>query len=199
MFRQGLSDNMLALSSSVEHVQSRDGVRALKVCEPLRRSDAAPLDAYDAWIYGTHIVPLMACVVESSGPVLELGCGQWSTPLLRTYCLAAKREFVSVECKREWADKIGQALGMSIEFPDLDALAMREWSVVLVDHDPWYSRVADALRFASAEFVLIHDSNMPEIAELLSESLPKWKFHHEYTAANPNTMILSNTRRIPII
>ena len=87
---------------------------------------------------------------------------------------------------------------MEIKFPYLDALAKKEWSVVLVDHDPWFVRVNDAMRFRSAEFVLVHDSQFLDIAPQLAACLKDWKFHHEYTAVSPSTMILSNSRRIPI-
>lgn len=179
-------------------IDAADDEMVLRSIARLELSEAAPREEHESWIYGTHLVPLMACVVESSGPVLELGCGRWSTPVLRAYCLAAKREFVSVDSNRNWADKIGKPLGMEIKFPYLDALAKKEWSVVLVDHDPWFVRVNDAMRFRSAEFVLVHDSQFLDIAPQLAACLKDWKFHHEYTAVSPSTMILSNSRRIPI-
>jgi hypothetical protein len=180
-------------------IDAADDEMVLRSIARLELSEAAPREEHESWIYGTHLVPLMACVVETSGPVLELGCGRWSTPVLRAYCLAAKREFVSVDSNRKWADRIGKPLGMTIGFPRLEELARREWSVVLVDHDPWFVRVYDANRFSKSEFVLVHDSQFEDIAPQLAQSLPNWQHHYEYTGASPNTMILSNTRRIPVI
>ena len=98
-------------------IDAADDEMVLRSIARRELSEAAPRDEHESWIYGTHLVPLMACVVESSGPVLELGCGRWSTPVLRAYCLAAKREFVSVDSNRNWADKIGKPLGNENRVP----------------------------------------------------------------------------------
>jgi len=41
--------------------------------------------------WGTHQVPLITVVVNTKGPILELGCGDFSTPILHALCTAEKR------------------------------------------------------------------------------------------------------------
>jgi hypothetical protein len=152
--------------------------------------------AHDSWIYGTHLPPLMECLVTTTGTVLEIGCGEWSTPILFAYCLAARREFVSVDTDAGWAARLTTQTGMKIECPpDLYALSLRRWSVVLVDNDPAESRAEAAARFADcAEFVLIHDSENLYVVDTLDSVLDKWKYRLVYDTCVPNTLILSNTR-----
>ena len=52
--------------------------------------------------YATHQVPLMTAILSSSGPVLELGCGWYSTPLVHTLCCHQDRRAVSLETNEEW-------------------------------------------------------------------------------------------------
>jgi len=42
-----------------------------------------PRDAFN-WDYGTHTTPLLTAVLYTTGDVLELGCGDFSTPMLDT-------------------------------------------------------------------------------------------------------------------
>ena len=146
--------------------------------------------------YGTHLPPLLKCVLMTDGPVLELGCGEWSTPVLHALCLVSRRLFVSTETREDWAKQIGDSIGEKILCPpDLSALAKYHWSVVLIDHDPVASRVPDALRLAEfADFILIHDCQYPGIVDELAAVLDRWKYHFCYDSLWPPTMILSNTR-----
>jgi hypothetical protein len=156
---------------------------------------------YPSRSYGSHLHPLLKCALATSGRVLEIGCGEWSTPVIRAYCLATQREFVSAESRAEWADAINSQLGDVVRLDlsgDIDALAAGPWSVVLVDHDPARERAREAAKFArSAEFVLVHDCELGQIADSLAPLLGLWKFREVYTAnGTPHTMILSNTRKL---
>ena len=35
--------------------------------------------------FGTHMVPLINAVINTTGDVFEMGCGDYSTPLLHYY------------------------------------------------------------------------------------------------------------------
>lgn len=52
----------------------------------------------------THQRMLVAALAASQGPVLELGCGHYSTPLLHGYCAAASRMLHTVESDPTWAE-----------------------------------------------------------------------------------------------
>lgn len=52
--------------------------------------------------YGTHVFPLLVAVLNTTGPILEMGCGNFSTPLLHTACAKNKRFLLSAETNADW-------------------------------------------------------------------------------------------------
>jgi hypothetical protein len=54
--------------------------------------------------YGTHIAPLLTAVLATDGPVLELGCGDFSTPLLHAICAKQNRLLVSTDTDKAWLE-----------------------------------------------------------------------------------------------
>ena len=52
--------------------------------------------------WASHLPSLFSCLLATNGPVLEVGAGDWSTPLLRQYCKTAERKFVSIEEDPVW-------------------------------------------------------------------------------------------------
>lgn len=55
--------------------------------------------------YGSHVSLLALAAARSTGPIVEFGCGFWSTPILRR--LAAGREVISYERDADWAEAVG--------------------------------------------------------------------------------------------
>jgi len=53
-------------------------------------------------LWGTHIPVLAACVAKTTGPVLELGCGHYSTRLLHALCGAMGRQLLTVDVNLKW-------------------------------------------------------------------------------------------------
>jgi len=45
----------------------------------------------NGWGYGTHIGPLTTAVMNTAGPVFEMGCGDFSTVILEYICRSQKR------------------------------------------------------------------------------------------------------------
>ena len=154
--------------------------------------------SHESWVFGTHLHPLLTCVLATQGSVLEFGCGEWSTPVLHAYCLSTGRRFVSVDQDRGWADKIGAQLGVVIQTPDISALLKEEWSGVLVDSWPAEERSAIAAAMIHvATFVLVHDYELPMIAEPLDLALRNCRYRRTYCGATPKSIAISATREIP--
>jgi hypothetical protein len=63
--------------------------------------------------FGSHITALIAAVVHTDGPVLELGCGTGSTPQLHAICALSQRKLVSTDTSLEWLTKFSRALTTS--------------------------------------------------------------------------------------
>ena len=53
--------------------------------------------------YGTHLAPLIRAMERTTGPVLELGVGFFSTPYLHYACQSTGRHLTSYETSKTWA------------------------------------------------------------------------------------------------
>lgn len=97
---------------------------------------------------------------DSQLPVLELGCGDGSTPFLRKYCQDNRRSFYSFDNDPEWAKKHD-----SFCIPNWDIFHWfwkKQYSVVLIDEAPGEHRKVALELFASHpihfDIIIIHDS-----------------------------------------
>ena len=54
--------------------------------------------------WGTHMTPLITAVSHTEGPILEMGCGDFSTPILHAICSPTKRFLLTTESHRSWMD-----------------------------------------------------------------------------------------------
>ena len=147
--------------------------------------------------YGSHLPSLLRCVLATRGPVLEIGCGEWSTPVLNAVCRAMGREFASYEPNAVWASRIREATGATI-LSSIIPTPEWPWSVVFVDHDPARARINTALAFAdTAEFIVVHDCQYPGIVELMPFAVKQFKYHFIDKSSPAETAIFSNVREIP--
>lgn len=143
--------------------------------------------------WASHLPALFSCLLATSGAVLEVGAGDWSTPLLRKFCEVSDRYFKSYEEDPVWAGKTGS---IHCEPSDMtrvlaDWAADRKWSVVFLDHNG-HRRAADALLFVdSAEYVVIHDYPSPDIFKALDEK--RWKHQIVDKRARPWTLVLTQS------
>lgn len=113
--------------------------------------------------WATHQELLVACVCGSMGPVLELGCGHYSTPLLHHLCVSAGRHLVSCDTDTGWAKQFAYLccpLHTFIGLSGWDAFDMWDsatWGTVLVDHSPGERRPADMERLRASIYLVAHD------------------------------------------
>lgn len=139
--------------------------------------------------YMTHLPTLFAALLATDGAVLELGAGFVSTPLLRTFCAAANRHFISLDDDLNWA--LACSSVHCRDYFTLPVYVESCWSVVFIDNAPASRRAADALLFRqSAEFVVIHDWESPEIG-----FAHPWPYSR-VDRRQPQTIVLSN-KEIP--
>ena len=146
---------------------------------------------------GSHLPVLITLLADTTGPVLELGCGAFSSPFLHWACFG-KRPLVTVEGSPEWWPWIQryQAPWHTIictedwERVDLS----RVWSVAFVDHSPNERRYLDILRLTHAEYVVAHDAENSQGGKYQYAKVhPSFKYRTKYTAApGPFTAVFSN-------
>lgn len=116
----------------------------------------------DGW--ATHLPLLCEAVGLTDGPVLEIGCGMYSTLVLHGICRG--RDLVSLETDRAWFERFAplesprHRLLWAPDYEAFDALLRgTAWDVVLVDHAPEARRIVDAAKVAHARVVVLHDTN----------------------------------------
>lgn len=135
---------------------------------------------------------LEAALAATTGPVLELGVGDASTPWLHHRC--KDRLLVSIESnERGWQERFACLASPlhRVEFMPYEAVPMmrpdddaKPWSVVFIDHAsvPW--RLRDVAWFYHvADIVVVHDTENPYYAPLdwslfrnviFDKRLPEW-------------------------
>lgn len=149
--------------------------------------------------HGSHIPILVRLVEITDGPILELGMGQFSTPILDVMCSEKKRRIVSYENDRDFY-KVGTSFISSyhqvhfIEDWDKALIDVIHWDIALVDHLPRPRRRFDAIRLArNTTFVVLHDSEPDHWRYYKYDRVyPHFKYRFNYTACRPNTTVLSN-------
>lgn len=120
---------------------------------------------------GTHISYLIAAVMRTDGPVLELGCGDFSTPILHSLCSLKKRLLVTAESDKKWMRLFSdlsrdwhQFIAVK-NFDDWSNVGTDvHWSVVLIDHAPEPRRLMDLKRLRNnTDIFVLHDSQCPHL------------------------------------
>ena len=156
--------------------------------------------------YSTHQAALLAAAIATQGPILELGVGWYSTPLLHAFCAAMSRTLVSVESAGPWGEmfRARDVSGWHQFFLGPGPIAPREfpgpWAVVLVDHaPPWDGHVMNrmaavrALAECARRFV-IHDTE-PQSRALYGYDFDEmahagWEVIHDECPVGPWTTTL---------
>lgn len=115
----------------------------------------------------TYQPVLYAAVMNSTGPILELGCGEGSTPLLHQLCKEQGRELITIDNNRKWYDKYRHEYSEKWHrfiFADnwlgvlTDDQLDLEWGVVFVDQSPLEARLMSMKLFSdSAKYIVLHD------------------------------------------
>jgi predicted O-methyltransferase YrrM len=146
--------------------------------------------------YATHI-PLLAAALAAAGPgpVLELGAGTFSTPMLRAICAATGRWLMTVESNPEWFKKFYgyRSQGHAMLQMGLEQDLAQRWAVVFVDNAPAAQRVIDIERLReSCELMVVHDTEEPVYG--YEPAFVKFKYRVDYRRMRPWTSILSMTR-----
>jgi hypothetical protein len=157
------------------------------------------IDDYDP-DWGSHMPVLVKLLNITSGPVLELGMGPCSSPVMHLLCADKERKLVSYESSKKYFDghqKFKTPLHEVIyveneKWEDVD-IENTYWSVVLVDQTT-SKRKDTAIRLAQhADYVILHDSNGRfDSRYRYSEVYPHYKYRYIYHKLSPHTTVVSN-------
>jgi hypothetical protein len=149
----------------------------------------------------THFPMLIKAVQSTTGPILEMGSGLFSTPLLHWLCSPTKRSLTTCESYAhylEFADKFKTEWHKTMfvkpqEQPKFES----KFSVVFIDHSPKRPRTRgdDALMFKdSADLIVLHDAGENPYEKYGYAPIYKhFKYVTHWTGCLPHTTVLSNT------
>ena len=150
---------------------------------------------YTHW--GSHLPMLIKVVQMTTGPILELGVGLFSTPFLHWACHDSKRELVSYDHNEHYINLFKH---FKTDFhklllaKDWDKIKIeRNWEIAFVDHEDArrYKEVKRLVNYA--KYVIVHDTQPGSYkTHRYSEVFPLFKYRYDYKGASPNTTILSN-------
>ena len=157
--------------------------------------------------FGTHMVPLVNAVMNTTGDVFEMGSGDYSTPLLHYILTNQKRNLLTADTDLKWLDLFTYLKNEYHEFKHVkvydddwslnpkpnkwDEIGNQKWSVVFIDHRPGERRKVDIDRFKNdAEIIVVHDT---ETSSYNYESaLSKFKYRFDYRVYKTYTTVVSN-------
>ncbi len=152
---------------------------------------------------GSHLLYLLAAVKATVGPVLELGCGDSSTPALHEEVALAGRKLVSIDNNKTWLEKfesVERGLNHTFVFESdpAESVWLNEcWSVAFVDHAPGESRRKAVERLRDrAEFIVVHDTE--DCGYAIKSTLASFPHRRNCRFMRPWTSILSMTRPIDL-
>lgn len=149
-------------------------------------------------LFGTHIPILCRVVDATTGPILELGTGGFSTALLDMMCWQSRRRVVSYDNDPVYHE---DNLRYQSDYHDIrlvthwdDAVIDRAWSVALIDHKPGGRRRTEIAHLRDwADYLICHDSE-PGANRYYryADIYPLFRYRFDYTRCRPHTVVLSN-------
>lgn len=128
-------------------------------------------------------------------PVLEMGCGEGSTPYLKSYLKTDKRKLISYDYSQEWADKYN-----AIHVTDWDAIEHENYSVILIDHSPGERRYLDVIKLANkCDYMIIHDSEPEATGYMMDKVWHLFPYRRNLKTSGAWATIVSTKHEIPNI
>jgi hypothetical protein len=159
--------------------------------------------------YGTHMAPLLTVIARTDGPILEMGCGDYSTPLLHALCAPTNRYLMTTDTDRNW---LSLFLDLKTDWHNFDYVPVyeddwelnpeprewnrigtdRHWSVILIDHRPGERRVVDIVRLRPyTDIFVVHDTQQRTYG--YEPVLSTFKYKYVYTRYTTQTTVVSDT------
>ena len=154
--------------------------------------------------YATGLPPLASVIINTTGPVLELGVGDYSTLLLHELC-KNRRKLISIELESEliW---IRQYCDLISDFHVIESVEswsdcpylQQFWDVVFVDCKTGEDRVKIIqILIDKVNIFIIHDSDQPTYN--YENVLPIFKYRFDYKRIKPWTSVVSNSSNLKFL
>lgn len=150
---------------------------------------------------GSHLPVLMKLFQMTSGPILELGCGVYSSIYLHWACYPTKRRLVTYEDNPKFYQFIKP---FSRDYHEIhcirswDELNPNEpWGIAFVDHGQNKRRYIEISKLTHSDYVVAHDAeNSSNHVYQYTRIHPLFKYRFKYNKARPFTAIFSNKHNL---
>jgi hypothetical protein len=145
--------------------------------------------------YTTHIPMLVKCVQHTTGPVLELGAGPASTPLLHWLCQEPSRPLYTYESTKYFYRyaHLFQSKNHRIRLVDWNNYKIDgKWSVALIDQPSQYRIQSIKHLKDRVDIFVLHDTD-GQGEKKYKDILSQFKYRHDWKACRPWTTVVSNT------
>ena len=167
---------------------------------------------FNGGIGATSHTPILTKMIfetqTSSHPILEVGAGFFSTPLIDQLLEGTGRKVLTLESVPEWVEFLSPLNNeyhsiIQIDNDDLthilDYCSKQHWSIVFIDNHPDHLRhlFLDAVK-NSADFIICHDTQEGHLFDIgWNSTLNEFKYRLDAKHL-PWTTVVSNTHPIPI-
>lgn len=139
----------------------------------------------------SHFPVLAAAVYKTQGPILELGCGWGSTPMLKLMSRFGNRILESYDNNKEWADIFNAG---HVERWDRWEPKEPYYGACFIDCSPGEERKLLIARLKDrAKFIVAHDHEAGSAAAYYYEHVTHlFKYAETFRVLRPHTLVLSN-------
>lgn len=148
-------------------------------------------------LWSTHLPLLVEAVLNTTGPVLELGCGHYSTRVLHAIAGAfPERPFVTCDTNAGWVAKfldLRSANHQIVCAEDVSGYTKDRWEVVFVDEAPAQHRIVQMLKLRPVTRLFIVNNTEPgRPVYRYDELLPTFPHRFDYMRYPVWTSVLSD-------
>jgi hypothetical protein len=140
--------------------------------------------------WNSHRELLYVAATKANKSIVEFGCGEGSTPLLRKFCKKNNLHFSSYETNAEYAKKYD-----STKVNDYDEVHLHGHGLLFIDLAPGEQRKDMIAKHRdNAEVIVVHDSEgSSDYVYGMKEVLLTFKYRKDYTPeGKPATTAVSN-------
>lgn len=141
--------------------------------------------------YATHLEALVMAIASTTGPILEMGCGDYSTPLLAAAARAQGRRFLVQSSDPEWSGRFHDLA--NVELVDWAAWQPQgAWGLVLLDNEESTAGRLDRLGQlrGHAGMVVMHDADGAMTRPSWGQRTGEWGSMRLFSRYRPWTAVL---------
>ena len=141
--------------------------------------------------YATHLEAIVTAALESTGNILELGCGDYSTPVLSTIARHRFDNLLVKSSSPEWANRYRHLA--DIEIVNWDTWSISgNYGMIFIDSEEHHEgRMTKLLQIKDhARIIVMHDADQAMTDSRWPEIIKSFKSFKMFNTYQPWTVLL---------